>query len=108
MSKPKIFCWVNSGRDTDMQMVCAMAEDGTGLAGHCSSSEHWARHDIGMTSDWKHDLYRKHYPDGYELEWVSDAKPGQHAGIDAAYAKNQAIYAAPQASLPSSADPEVT
>lgn len=85
-----IFCWVNSGRGTDWQVVMAMAEDGTCLASHVSSNEDWAKHDIGITSDWKHEDYRRHYPDGYELVWVDDAKPGNHSGLDAAYAKNQA------------------
>lgn len=95
--RPKIFCWVNSGKGTDWQNVMAMAEDGTYLAGHLSSSEHFAKHDIGLTSDWKHDAYKKHYPDGYELVWVDDANPGNHAGLDEAYAKNQANAAAHKA-----------
>ncbi len=49
--------------------VTAVAEDGTVLAGHYSSSEWWARHDIGIGSEWKHDKYKAHYPDGYELVW---------------------------------------
>jgi hypothetical protein len=56
----------------------AVAEDGTGICGHYSSSLHFAKHDMGLTSDWKHDLYAKHYPNGYELEWVDnpDSCPG--------------------------------
>lgn len=69
---PRIYCWVNAGRGTDMQMVVAMAEDGTGLAGHLSSHEDWAKHDIGVTSDWKHEVYREHYPDGFEVVWVDN------------------------------------
>ena len=86
----KIFCWVNSGKGTDWQVVMALAEDGTHLASHVSSSEGFARHDIGLTSDWKHEAYKAHYPDGYELVWVDDARPGQCPGLDDAYAKNQA------------------
>lgn len=89
--KPKIYCWVNSGMGTDFQVVLAMAEDGHVLASHCSSSETWAKHDIGILGDWKHDAYAKHYPDGYELVWVDDAVPGAHPGLDAAYAKNKAL-----------------
>ena len=33
----KIFCWVNSGKGSDWQVVIAMAEDGTSLASHVSS-----------------------------------------------------------------------
>lgn len=95
--KPKIYCWVNSGRGTEWQVVMAMAEDGHALASHCSSSEYFAKHDIGLTSDWKHDTYAKHYPDGYELVWVDDARPGECPGLDEAYAKNQALRPVEQA-----------
>lgn len=89
MGKSKIFCWVNSGAGTDWQEVMAMAEDGTFLANHVSSNKGFAMHDIGLTSDWKHDRYKAKYPDGYELEWIDDAK--SHPGLMAAYALNQAM-----------------
>lgn len=60
----------------------ALAEDGTGICGHYSSSITFAKHDMGLTSDWKHEHYKKHYPDGYELIWVDD--PDTHAGFLAA------------------------
>lgn len=85
----RIYCFINSGKGTDMCSGMAMAEDGHVLAGHLSSSEFWARYDLGLTSDRKHDEYRKHYPDGYELEWVDD--PRAHEGLMAAYAKNQEL-----------------
>ena len=83
----KIYAWVNSGRGTDMQFVSAMAEDGTILAGHLSSSESFAKHDIGIGSDWKHDKYDAHYPEGWAIEWVDD--PKSHEGLLAAYELNQ-------------------
>lgn len=70
--KPKIFAFVNGRASFGDYLPSALAEDGTPLAGHCSSSIGWAKHDIGIGSDWKHDKYRAHYPDGYELEWVDD------------------------------------
>lgn len=100
--KPKIYCWVNSGRGTDWQVVMAMAEDGHCLASHVSSCEAWAKHDIGYSSKWKHEAYAKHYPDGYELEWVDDAR--NHAGLDAAYAKNQAMRPPEPTPVQSAAD----
>lgn len=70
-----------------MQMVYAMAEDGHCLASHFSSHKNWSKHDIGLTSDWQHEHYKKHYPNGYELEWVDH--PRTHPGLLAAYALNQ-------------------
>lgn len=87
VSKPKVFLFINSGAGTDMVMSMAMAEDGTVVGGHCSSSNGFAKHDIGATSTWHHDGYAKHYPDGYECEWVDDVKG--HAGLMAASALNQ-------------------
>lgn len=40
------------------------------IAGHWSSGESWCKHDMGITSDWKHDIYNEMYPDGYELVWL--------------------------------------
>jgi len=50
----------------------ALAEDGEALASHLSSNESWAKHDMGLTGDWKHEIYGEHYPDGYELVWIDD------------------------------------
>lgn len=85
----KIYCFVNGGKGTDWQNVQALSEDGVFLAGHISSSEGYAKHDIGMTSDWKHDIYKETYPEGYELEWVDD--PKNHDGITKAYEKHLAL-----------------
>ena len=89
----KIYAFINSGKGTDWVVGCAIAEDGTGCGGHVSSSDAWSRHDMGATEanamHW-HD-YAKMYPDGFEVEWVDDARPGpnEHQGLAAAYKLNQ-------------------
>jgi hypothetical protein len=85
----KIFCFVNSGKGSDMQVVIALCEDGHCLANHLSSNEGWARHDIGITSDWKHENYKEHCPDGYELVWVEN--PEESEDVDKAYQLNQIL-----------------
>lgn len=40
------------------------------IANHLSSDEYWCKHDMGIVSDWQHDIYNKLYPDGYELVWL--------------------------------------
>lgn len=40
------------------------------ITNHFSSGENWCKHDMGITSDWKHDVYDAMYPDGYELIWL--------------------------------------
>ncbi len=72
----------------------AVAQDGQCLAGHLSSSQGFARHDMGLTSDWKHDKYKEHYPGGYQLVEVEDLSD---PGWLAAYEKNQALKAKKEA-----------
>ena len=40
------------------------------ITNHFSSGENWCKHDMGITSDWSHDVYDTMYPDGYELIWL--------------------------------------
>lgn len=88
MSK-KIYCYVNSGRNTDMQTVIALCEDGHCLAQHLSSHEQWAKHDIGVTSEHKHKNYEEHCPDGYELIWLDE--PTESEELKLAYQLNQKL-----------------
>ena len=46
---------------------------------------------MGLTSDWKHEGYDAHYPNGYELVWVED--PKNHEGLEQAYQLNQELTA---------------
>jgi hypothetical protein len=99
--QPVIYCWINSGRGTDCVVAMAMAEDGTCLAQHISSSDRFARLDSGFADapeahvlavEWgpnraKRARFAEHYPDGYGVEWVDD--PAHHPGLLAAYALNQ-------------------
>lgn len=50
----------------------ALAEDGDCIAQHLSSNTAFSKHDMGLTSDWKHDNYKGKYPEGYTLKWVDD------------------------------------
>ena len=42
----------------------------TVIASHGSSGETWCKHDMGITSNWKHDIYNMEHPNGYELIWL--------------------------------------
>jgi len=61
---------INNAEITGDVIGYALAEDGVCIASHFSSGCNWSKHDMGITSDWHHDSYKKHYPDGYELEWI--------------------------------------
>ena len=85
--KPKIYVFVNSRMGTDLCGM-ALAEDGTFLGGHVSSSREFFRHDMGLTSERKHDAYSHHYPTGYELVEVPDDEVTIHLGLAAAHRRN--------------------
>jgi hypothetical protein len=85
----KIYCWLQSS-SAEWLVSASMAEDGTALCSHVSSNIAWAKHDIGIGSEFHHDTYRKFYPDGYELVWVDD--PDEHPGLAEAYRKHQLKY----------------
>lgn len=69
-------------------MGYALAEDGVCLASHLSSDKYFSMHDMGLHSDWKHDKYREHYPDGFELEWVEESNLDSHKGWKEAFRLN--------------------
>ena len=89
----KIYAFINSGKGTDWVVGLAIAEDGRCVGQHVSSSDAFAKHDMGadghQAMHW-HD-YVKLYPNGFEVIWVDDARPGpnEHAGLATAYALNQ-------------------
>lgn len=85
MKKIFVFKKGHIGRDC---IVEAIAEDGVHMTSHLSSSVDWAKFDMGCgESKRKHDIYREHFPDGFEVEWVDD--PHNHAGFKAAWEPNQ-------------------
>lgn len=53
---PEIFVFVNG--DFAGPAFAALSQDGEFLAGHACSSIGWGWHDMGFSSDWKHDAYR--------------------------------------------------
>lgn len=81
MDKIYIFA-VNTGRSsygvirdaepTGDVMGYAMTKKHEIIDNHFSSGVNWCKHDMGITSDWKHDRYKEVYPDGYELVWLGE------------------------------------
>lgn len=88
MTKGKIYCFINGGSYGWFD-VQALSEEGHFITGHISSTVDFAKHDIGLTSNWKHELYEKYYPDGYGLLWVDD--PENNEELNEAYRKHCAF-----------------
>jgi hypothetical protein len=87
----KIYCFINSQMEWGDVVVVALAEDGECVGSHISSNESWAMHDIGINSDWKHEEYRKHYPDGYELIWLEREELDTNEGLQRALKLNSEL-----------------
>lgn len=69
-----------------------LAEDGTGLGGHACSDEGYMEADLGVlegTRPDRHETFRKHYPDGYRMDFVPAAEVKGHAALNEAYRLNQ-------------------
>lgn len=85
--KPKIFVFCNNCAP-EWHSVAALSEDGCFIAGHVCSHHAYINDDMGFTSDWKHKSYNRHYPDGWELVFVEDAR--NHSDLDAAHKRHLA------------------
>ncbi len=89
MNKPKIFVFSATGGGDG---ICyALAEDGAVLGSHYCSDEYFAKGDLGVDegsrSD-RHETYAKHYPDGYEMEFVPVKDLNDHEGVTEAIRLN--------------------
>ena len=82
----------NNGGSSGWLSAQLIAEDGTGLGGHCCSNEGYMQHDLGIlhaTRPDRHEGFKKHYPLGYRMEFVSYAKVKNHIGLRDAFKKNK-------------------
>lgn len=88
---PVIYGFNNGGSPGWMSGVL-LAEDGTGLGGHICSAEGYMPHDLGVLAGSRPDrqeTFKAHYPDGYRMDFVPGAEVLEHAGLEAAYQRNQ-------------------
>nr|WP_309504333.1 hypothetical protein [uncultured Roseovarius sp.] len=91
MTKPKIYCFSNVEGGGDGPAY-AMADDGTVLGTHWCSNEAFVSHDLGVHTGARpdrHETYAKHYPDGYEMEFVRAASVRTHDGLKEAIRLNR-------------------
>ena len=86
---PTIYLFHNS-TSGGMYCGCAIAEDGTILGQHASSSEAWMIRDLER----KTALFEAHYPAGYQLEYVARAAAPTHKGIQEAFRLDDERHAA--------------
>jgi len=83
----------NNGGSAGWLSAQLIAEDGTALGGHACSHEGYMKGDLGIlegTRDDRHEDFKKHYPDGYRMEFIGAHDVKQHEGLTKAYELNQA------------------
>ena len=81
----------NNGGSPGWMHAVLIAEDGTGLGGHCCSSEAYMPADLGVlegTRSDRHEEFQKHYPDGYKMEFVGYNDIDNHPGLTKAIELN--------------------
>lgn len=87
----KIYAFLNVVGGGD-GIAYAMAEDGTVLGSHWCSCEFYVPGDLGVNPGSRadrHETYAKHYPAGYEMEFVRAADVESHSGLQEAFRLNQ-------------------
>ena len=91
---PRIMVFNNSQGGGDWNSCVAIAESGHALGNHICSHENYAPHDLGViegTREDRHETYRKHYPDGYVMEFVPAVDIEGHERLQAAFKRNDEI-----------------
>lgn len=79
----------NKGGSPDYMDANLIAEDGTLLGAHGCSHEGYMPHDLGVLTGSRpdrHETFRKHYPDGYRMEFVGYSDVQSHEKLSAAIA----------------------
>jgi len=83
----------NNGGSSRLYSACLIASDRHFLGSHLCSSEAYMPHDLGILEDTRpdrHESFRKHFPDGYRMEFVF-GNPRGHKGLMTAYKLNQEL-----------------
>ena len=89
----KIYCFSSIVRGGD-GMAYAMGDDGVVLGSHWCSSEYYIPHDLGVTEGSRpdrHEEYKKHFPNGYEMEFIHSSDIKTHQGLTKAFELNQLL-----------------
>jgi hypothetical protein len=87
---PIIYGFNNGGR-TGLLSAQLIAEDGTPLGGHACSSEGFMLGDLGILEGERtdrHEGFKKHYPNGYRMDFVSYDDVRSHEGLKKAFELN--------------------
>ena len=83
----------NNGGALGWYQAVAIAEDGVCLGGHICSADYFIPYDLGILDGSREDRhendYRKHYPDGYRMEFVPKEEVREHVELNRAVKLNK-------------------
>ena len=82
----------NNGGSSGWYTAQLIAEDGTGMGSHLCSHEAYMENDLGIlegTRPDRHEKFKKYYPDGYQMHFISHKDVEHHEGLKKAYELNQ-------------------
>lgn len=97
---PVIYGFNNGGEPGWMDAVL-ISEDGVCLGGHICSSEAYMPYDLGILEGSRldrHEEFKKHYPDGYRMEFVGFDEVPSHKGLNEAVGIYKVKNAGPEGS----------
>jgi hypothetical protein len=89
----------NNGGSLEWYEGCLISQDGVFLGSHICSHEGFMRGDLGVLEGSRpdrHEAFKKHYPEGYRMDFVSHGDARTHAGLQAAFEAHKARQAAGQ------------
>ena len=89
----KIYCFSNVVGGGD-GIAYAMGDDGVVLGSHWCSNEYYVPNDLGVVEGSRpdrHEKYKKHFPNGYEMEFIYSADVNTHEGLTKAFKLNQLL-----------------
>lgn len=84
----------NNGGQRHFLHAQLIAEDGTPLGSHMCSSEGFMYGDLGIlkkTRSDRHEDFKKHYPDGYQMDFITLDQTGSHEGLNKAFELNKQL-----------------
>ena len=84
----------NNGGSPGWYSAVLLADNGHCLGWHCCSAEGYMPHDLGVIEGSRpdrHETFRKHYPDGYRMDFVGFDEVMNHDGLNAAFKANAAL-----------------
>jgi len=82
----------NNGGSPGWLSAVLIAEDGVCLGGHICSAEGYMEHDLGILEGARpdrHEGFKKHFPNGYRMDFISSDRLKEHYGINRAFELNK-------------------